>query len=238
MLGDGKLVDLLKLFFVVRKKGGYDVVTRSGLWDLVAKEYRSGSDLASSIKLVYVKNFDASPVRKQIQYHRNKWQNQGRVRGRKRVRDIVRRPSGVAMHQDSRPSGNIIKETENRVVENNAIATTSPGLIEVPDMSVLVEDIRANIDQEREEGELNIKVSDDGYQSYEEVELTVNILEDDMLWLECSVIITIHEEGNISEVISAISNQEFEVQISHMTNLMFLLTVNNSALVEACLSSS
>ncbi|OMO92938.1 hypothetical protein COLO4_17214 [Corchorus olitorius] len=43
MLGDGKPVDLLKLFKIVMKKGGYDVVTRSGLWNLVGKE--SGSEI-------------------------------------------------------------------------------------------------------------------------------------------------------------------------------------------------
>ncbi|OMO78754.1 hypothetical protein CCACVL1_14103 [Corchorus capsularis] len=55
MLGDGKPVDLLKLFLVVREKGGYDVVSGSGLWDLVAKESGLGSGVASSVKLVYVK---------------------------------------------------------------------------------------------------------------------------------------------------------------------------------------
>ncbi|OMO85366.1 hypothetical protein CCACVL1_10234 [Corchorus capsularis] len=55
MLGDGKPVDLLKLFKIVMKKGGYDVVTKKGLWDLVAKESGSGSGLGSSVKLVYVK---------------------------------------------------------------------------------------------------------------------------------------------------------------------------------------
>ncbi|OMO93187.1 hypothetical protein CCACVL1_06594 [Corchorus capsularis] len=55
MLGDGKPVDLLKLFLVVREKGGYDVVSISGLWHLVAKKFSLGSCLASSLKLVYVK---------------------------------------------------------------------------------------------------------------------------------------------------------------------------------------
>ncbi|OMO93981.1 hypothetical protein COLO4_16589 [Corchorus olitorius] len=55
MLGDRKLVDLLKLFLVVREKGGYDVVSRSDLWDLVEKKSGLGTGLASPVKLVYVK---------------------------------------------------------------------------------------------------------------------------------------------------------------------------------------
>ncbi|OMO85365.1 hypothetical protein CCACVL1_10233, partial [Corchorus capsularis] len=55
MLGDGKPLDLLKLFLIVRKKGGYDVVTRIGLWDLVAKESGLGSGSGSSVKSVYLK---------------------------------------------------------------------------------------------------------------------------------------------------------------------------------------
>ncbi|OMO70508.1 hypothetical protein CCACVL1_18869 [Corchorus capsularis] len=55
MLGDGKSMDLLKLFLVAREKGGYDVVSGSGLWDLVTKKSDLGLGLASSVKLVYVK---------------------------------------------------------------------------------------------------------------------------------------------------------------------------------------
>ncbi|XVF22518.1 hypothetical protein REPUB_Repub12eG0179400 [Reevesia pubescens] len=55
MLGDGQSVDLFKLFLVVREKGGYDAVSESGLWDLVAKESGLGLNVASSVKLVYVK---------------------------------------------------------------------------------------------------------------------------------------------------------------------------------------
>ncbi|XP_022733079.1 AT-rich interactive domain-containing protein 2-like isoform X2 [Durio zibethinus] len=55
MLGDGQPVDLFKLFFVVKEKGGCDAVSESGLWDLVAKESGLGSNVASSVKLVYVK---------------------------------------------------------------------------------------------------------------------------------------------------------------------------------------
>ncbi|XVF33301.1 hypothetical protein REPUB_Repub17cG0156800 [Reevesia pubescens] len=55
MLGDGQPVDLFKLFLTVREKGGYNAVSESGLWDLVAKESGLGLDVASSVKLVYVK---------------------------------------------------------------------------------------------------------------------------------------------------------------------------------------
>lgn len=56
MLGDGQRLDLLKLFLVVRQKGGYHAVSENGLWNSVAKE--SGllsSNLGSPVKLVYVK---------------------------------------------------------------------------------------------------------------------------------------------------------------------------------------
>ncbi|KAK6285687.1 hypothetical protein POUND7_011866 [Theobroma cacao] len=55
MLGDGQPVDLFKLFLVVREKGGYNAVSESGLWDLVAEESGLGLNVASSVKLVYVK---------------------------------------------------------------------------------------------------------------------------------------------------------------------------------------
>ncbi|XP_022757397.1 AT-rich interactive domain-containing protein 1 isoform X2 [Durio zibethinus] len=55
MLGDGRPVDLFKLFLVVREKGGYNAVSESGLWDLVAKDSGLGLNVTSSVKLVYVK---------------------------------------------------------------------------------------------------------------------------------------------------------------------------------------
>ncbi|XVF80098.1 hypothetical protein PTKIN_Ptkin15bG0043100 [Pterospermum kingtungense] len=55
MLGNGQPVDLFKLFLVVREKGGYNAVSESGLWDLVAEESGLGLNVASSVKLVYVK---------------------------------------------------------------------------------------------------------------------------------------------------------------------------------------
>lgn len=59
MLGDGQSVDLLKLFLLVREKGGYDAVSENGLWDLVTKESGLTLDAVSSVKLVYIKYLDA-----------------------------------------------------------------------------------------------------------------------------------------------------------------------------------
>ncbi|XP_061969422.1 AT-rich interactive domain-containing protein 2-like isoform X2 [Populus nigra] len=59
MLGNGQFVDLLKLFLVVREKGGYDVVSKNGLWGLVAQESGFGLSLVPAVKLVYIKYLDA-----------------------------------------------------------------------------------------------------------------------------------------------------------------------------------
>ncbi|XP_043718360.1 AT-rich interactive domain-containing protein 2-like isoform X2 [Telopea speciosissima] len=58
MLGDGQCVDLFKLFWVVRHKGGYDCVCKNELWSSVAEESGLGSGVASSLKLIYVKYLD------------------------------------------------------------------------------------------------------------------------------------------------------------------------------------
>ncbi|KAL4379931.1 hypothetical protein GQ457_02G000810 [Hibiscus cannabinus] len=55
LLADGQPVDLFKLFLVVSENGGYNVVSESGLWDSIAKESGLGLNVASSVKLVYVK---------------------------------------------------------------------------------------------------------------------------------------------------------------------------------------
>ncbi|KAE8660476.1 Ubiquitin-conjugating enzyme E2 5 isoform 1 [Hibiscus syriacus] len=52
---DGQPVDWLKLFLVVREKGGYNAVSESGLWDSVAAESGLSLNIASLVKLVYVK---------------------------------------------------------------------------------------------------------------------------------------------------------------------------------------
>jgi hypothetical protein len=59
MLGNGQFVDLLKLFLAVSEKGGYGVVSENGLWDLVAREFGFGLNLAPTVKLVYIKYLDS-----------------------------------------------------------------------------------------------------------------------------------------------------------------------------------
>ncbi|KAA3458774.1 AT-rich interactive domain-containing protein 1-like [Gossypium australe] len=55
MAEGGQPVDWLKLFLVVREKGGYNAVSESGLWDSVASESGLGLNVASLVKLVYLK---------------------------------------------------------------------------------------------------------------------------------------------------------------------------------------
>lgn len=59
MLRNGQFADLLRLFFVVRAKGGYNVVSKNGLWELVAVECGLDLNLVASVKLVYSKYLDA-----------------------------------------------------------------------------------------------------------------------------------------------------------------------------------
>ncbi|WCJ22766.1 ARID/BRIGHT DNA-binding domain ELM2 domain protein [Euphorbia peplus] len=58
MLPDGKPVDLIKLFLVVREKGGYNAVSEKGLWGVVAEECGLGLNVSPFVKLVYVKYLD------------------------------------------------------------------------------------------------------------------------------------------------------------------------------------
>ncbi|KAF9615315.1 hypothetical protein IFM89_022731 [Coptis chinensis] len=58
MLGDGQCVDLFKLFWVVREKGGLDFVSKNGLWGCVAEEIGLSLGVASSVKLFYFKYLD------------------------------------------------------------------------------------------------------------------------------------------------------------------------------------
>ncbi|KAI3829244.1 hypothetical protein L1987_03362 [Smallanthus sonchifolius] len=58
MLGDGKPISLLRLYLCVREKGGYESVSRNGIWDLVAKEIGCESNSSASLKVVYVKYLD------------------------------------------------------------------------------------------------------------------------------------------------------------------------------------
>lgn len=62
MLGDGKPINLLKLYLCVREKGGYESVSRDGIWDLVAEEIGFDSSLSASLKVIYVKYLDLLDV--------------------------------------------------------------------------------------------------------------------------------------------------------------------------------
>lgn len=53
LLGDGQLLDLYQLFSVVKERGGYDAVSRKGLWDSVIAELGLDLQVLSSVKLVY-----------------------------------------------------------------------------------------------------------------------------------------------------------------------------------------
>ncbi|CAL5214855.1 unnamed protein product [Lathyrus oleraceus] len=53
MLGDGQLLDLYQLFSLVKKNGGYDVVSRKGLWDSVIVELGLNLHVLASVKLIY-----------------------------------------------------------------------------------------------------------------------------------------------------------------------------------------
>ncbi|KAL5052976.1 hypothetical protein RYX36_033658 [Vicia faba] len=55
VLGDGQLVDLYQLFSLVKENGGYDVVSRKGLWDSVIVELGLEIHFLASIKLIYDK---------------------------------------------------------------------------------------------------------------------------------------------------------------------------------------
>lgn len=55
MASSEKTFGLFKLFLAVRNKGGYDVVSRKNLWDLVAEEFGLGSIISSTLKVLYVK---------------------------------------------------------------------------------------------------------------------------------------------------------------------------------------
>lgn len=59
MLGNGHFVDLRKLYFVVKQKGGFDVISKNGLWDEVGLIYGLGPGFGSAIKLVYLKYLES-----------------------------------------------------------------------------------------------------------------------------------------------------------------------------------
>uniref|UniRef100_A0A6N2K3N5 ARID domain-containing protein n=1 Tax=Salix viminalis TaxID=40686 RepID=A0A6N2K3N5_SALVM len=53
LLGDGQSLDLFKLYWVVRKRGGFDLV--NGFWNFVAKELGLDLRFSPSVKLIYMK---------------------------------------------------------------------------------------------------------------------------------------------------------------------------------------
>ncbi|PIN15311.1 hypothetical protein CDL12_12052 [Handroanthus impetiginosus] len=55
LCGDGRPVDLFKLFWVVRKIGGHETVSRKNLWGFVSEECGLGIGVIPSIKLIYMK---------------------------------------------------------------------------------------------------------------------------------------------------------------------------------------
>ncbi|KAH6836177.1 hypothetical protein C2S53_020012 [Perilla frutescens var. hirtella] len=54
LCGDGRPVDLFKLFWLVRKFGGYDSVSRNNLWGFVSEECGLGCGVIVSLKLIYM----------------------------------------------------------------------------------------------------------------------------------------------------------------------------------------
>ncbi|XP_058732036.1 AT-rich interactive domain-containing protein 2-like [Vicia villosa] len=54
-LGDGQLLDLYHLFSLVKENGGYDAVSRKGLWDFVLVELGLNLHVLALVKLVYEK---------------------------------------------------------------------------------------------------------------------------------------------------------------------------------------
>lgn len=58
MLDNGQCVDLFKLFWLVKEKGGYSAVSENVLWNLVAEESGLDSDVGSALKLLYNKYLD------------------------------------------------------------------------------------------------------------------------------------------------------------------------------------
>lgn len=58
LLGDGRSVDLFKLFFLVRDRGGFGPVSNEKLWGLVAEKFGFDYKLCASLKLIYFKYLD------------------------------------------------------------------------------------------------------------------------------------------------------------------------------------
>lgn len=54
LCGDGRPVDLFKLFWLVRKFGGYDSASRNNLWGFISEECGLGCGVIASLKLIYM----------------------------------------------------------------------------------------------------------------------------------------------------------------------------------------
>ncbi|KAI9173669.1 hypothetical protein LWI28_004671 [Acer negundo] len=54
-LGDGPEMDLFKLFWVVRERGGFGMVSENGLWSFVVKDLGLDRCVSGSVKLIYLK---------------------------------------------------------------------------------------------------------------------------------------------------------------------------------------
>ncbi|CAO2835596.1 unnamed protein product [Amaranthus hypochondriacus] len=59
MLGNGHSIDLLKLYFVVKLKGGFDAISSKKLWNEVGLLYGLGYGFGSALKLIYLKYLDS-----------------------------------------------------------------------------------------------------------------------------------------------------------------------------------
>lgn len=55
MVGDGQCVDLFKLYWIVKEKGGYDSVTENSSWGAITEEAGLGMDFGAPVKLIYKK---------------------------------------------------------------------------------------------------------------------------------------------------------------------------------------
>ncbi|KAL1828593.1 hypothetical protein ACET3Z_007005 [Daucus carota] len=62
VLGNGQSVDLYNLYLLVIKNGGYEAVSRNGLWDFVVKELGLSSGFGTSLKLIYAKYLDSIDI--------------------------------------------------------------------------------------------------------------------------------------------------------------------------------
>ncbi|KAL8150420.1 hypothetical protein V2J09_020228 [Rumex salicifolius] len=58
LIGDGRSIDLFRLFYMVRERGGFHSVSREKLWGLIAENLDFDFRFSASLKLIYFKYFD------------------------------------------------------------------------------------------------------------------------------------------------------------------------------------